>query len=62
MFILRSYKSIQKSHKSVYNRIKVYKITQQSSTQTKTLITTQTKTLITVILVTKGITDMKIGV
>ena len=54
MFILRSYKSIQKSHKSVYNRIKVYKITQQSSTQTKTLIT--------VILVTKGITDMKIGV
>ena len=54
MFILRLYKSIQKSHKSVYNRIKVYKITQQSSTQTKTLIT--------VILVTKGITDMKNGV
>ena len=54
MFILRSYKSIQKSDKSVYNRIKLYKITQQSSTRTKTLIT--------VVLVTKGITEMKIGV
>ena len=52
MFILRSYKSVQKSRKSVYDCIKVYKITQQSSTQTKTLIP--------VIVVTKGIAEIKV--
>ena len=51
MFILRSYKSVQKSRKSVYDCIKVYKITQQSSTQTKTLIP---------VIVTKGIPEIKV--
>ena len=52
MFILRSYKSVQKSRKSVYDCIKVYKIIQQSSTQTKTLILVK--------VVTKGIAEIKV--
>ena len=44
--------SVQKSRKSVYDCIKVYKITQQRSTQTKTLIPA--------IVVTKDIGEIKV--